>query len=121
MKYKGEETIKEITKFIHEMLILGLSDAEFWKYCSIHHIATRLDVHRDTIYDWMKKYPEVSDAIKRWEELRNSKFLELRKKDGAWIFLAKNWLGMRDQQGMEHTGSVDIKYISHIPKSEKKE
>lgn len=76
----------------------------FWKHCSVHHIACLLDISRETIYAWQKKYPEFSDTIKRWEEKRNALFLELKVKQGAWIFLAKNWLSMTDKQELEHTG-----------------
>ena len=99
MKY-SEETIPKLEKFIGEMS----AGADFWKYCSVHHIAVLLDVSRETIYAWQKKYPEFSYTIKRWEEKRNALFLELRQKQGAWIFLAKNWLGMTDKQEIEHTG-----------------
>ena len=102
MKY-SEETIPKLEKFIGEMSG-GTSPTDFWKHSSIHHIAVLLDVSRETIYAWRKKYPEFSDTKKRWEEVRNARFLELTRKDGAWIFVAKNWLGMTDKQEIEHTG-----------------
>ena len=30
---------------------------------SVSEVATELGIHRDTIYDWAKKYPEFSDAL----------------------------------------------------------
>ena len=101
MKY-SEETIPKLEKFIGEMSVLTPQD--FWSHCSVHHIATLLDISRETVYAWQKKYPEFSDTIKRWEEKRNALFFQLGRKDGAWIFLAKNWLGMTDKQEIEHSG-----------------
>jgi hypothetical protein len=100
MKY-SDETISKLEVFTREM---SADPDNFWKHSSVHHIAVLLNVHRATIYKWQKEYPEFSDTIKRWEEKRNALFLELRRKDGAWIFLAKNWLGMIDEQKIEHSG-----------------
>jgi len=33
-------------------------------------------------------------------------FLELRQKSSAWIFLAKNWLEMTDEQSIKHSGEL---------------
>jgi len=99
MKY-NPDFIKKIEKFTKE---LTSDSSNFWKHCSIHHIACLLGVHRDTIYEWQKKFPEFSDTIKKWEEKRNACFLELRQKNASWIFLAKNWLGMSDKQEVQQT------------------
>jgi len=32
---------------------------------SITQIAYELDIHKDTLYEWKKKHPEFSDAIKK--------------------------------------------------------
>ena len=117
MKYKGQETISALEVFIDEMIPTPVN---FWKHCSVYHIACLLNVSRETVYAWRDKYPEFSDTIKEWESKRNALFLELNNKNGAWIFLAKNWLGMSDKQEMEHSGDVNIKYISHIPHPDKK-
>lgn len=100
MKY-SESLIVELDEFIDEMTA---EPSNFWKHCSVWHVALLLGVHRDTIYDWREKYPRFSDTIKRWEIKRNALFLELKKKDSAWIFIAKNWLAMTDKQEIEHSG-----------------
>ena len=120
MKYQGDETIKKVADFTAEMTA---DPSDFWKHCSVHHIACLLDVHRDTIYEWQRSHPEFSDAIKRWEEKRNALFLELKLKNGAWIFLAKNWLEMTDRQEIEHGGSLktDNKLIVEVVEVKKSE
>lgn len=107
MKYQGDETIKLVEDFTSEMTA---EPSNFWKHCSIHHIACLLGTHRDTIYDWEKKHDGFSDTIKSWRERRNALFLELKAKHAAWIFLAKNWLGMTDKQNVEQSGEVNIKW-----------
>ena len=97
MKY-SESVIVELDEFIDEMTD---DPSVFWMHCSVHHVALLFGVHRDTIYDWRNNYPRFSDTIKRWETKRNALFLQLKKKDSAWIFIAKNWLDMRDTQHID--------------------
>lgn len=94
-KYKEKKTIRAVEKFIQEMNLKN-----FFESCGIEHVALLLGVCRDTIYEWAKIYPEFSDTIKKWETKRNALFyvLSMKMGTGAWIFLAKNWLGMRDEQ-----------------------
>jgi len=106
MKYKGQETISTLEVFIDEMDAVPVN---FWQHCSVHHIAVLLDIRRETIYDWRNKFPEFSNTIKKWEEKRDALFLELKNKNGAWIFLAKNWLGMTDKQEVDSNVSGGLK------------
>jgi len=117
MKYNSSH-IQTLATFINDM-----NTSNFWKHSSVHHIACLLGVCRDTIYEWQKQYPEFSDTIKRWEEKRNALFLELKLKNGAWIFLAKNWLEMTDRQEIEHGGSLktDNKLIVEVVEVKKSE
>jgi hypothetical protein len=107
MKY-NLELIPKLEAFIAEM-----DESNFWKHCSIHHIACLLDVHRTTIWRWSEDEDkaEFATLIKKWEEKRNALFLEIKRKDVAWIFLAKNWLEMRDRQETEHNfpGELRVK------------
>jgi hypothetical protein len=34
---------------------------------------------------------------------------------GVLIFLAKNWLGMTDRQGIDHSGNILVRYVSRVP------
>ena len=101
MKYEHERTVAILNRFIDEMTA---DPSNFWEHCSVWHVALLLDVHRDTIYDWRDKHPDFSDTLKRWETKRNALYLQLKKKDSAWIFIAKNWLAMTDLQKIEHSG-----------------
>jgi len=106
-KYKGEETIHAV-----ESIIEMMSLEKFFSFCGIEQIAIALGVCRDTIYEWCKKYDEFSDTIRAWETKRNALFYNLvpskQVSPSSWIFLSKNWLGMKDNQAQEHSGGIAL-------------
>lgn len=69
-------------------------------------LAGALEVHRDTLYEWCKKYPEFSDTIKRgeamsllhWEEVGLDGMMGKIKGFNAsiWIFTMKSRFGWSD-------------------------
>ena len=92
--------------------------AEDWlgRKHSTESLGSQLDCHKDTIYEWKKVHPAFSDAIKRGEAKRAAK-LENDLVNGqhqgktynaaVGIFLAKNWLGMRDEPKEDSTARND--------------
>jgi len=102
MKY-SPECIKKLEAFTAEMTV---TPASFWSHSSVHHIACLFGVCTRTVYNWRDANPAFLHAIKRWETKRNALFLEQRVKQGAWIFVAKNWLGMKDTQEIELPGGI---------------
>lgn len=117
-KYKGTNTIEKIEAIIADMTL-----ETFFSWCGVEHIAAFLDVCRDTIYEWRSKHKEFEVVMKKWETRRNGLFysLCLRLAPGVWIFLAKNWLGLKDKFDFEGAMTSDIyQYISHIPPPKKK-
>ena len=44
---------------------------------SLTQIAARFDVHRDTLYEWGRKHPEFSDAMKKGRILMENWYSEL--------------------------------------------
>lgn len=118
-KYLGELTCELV-----EDLANVITYRNFFSYCSVEHVAEILSVSRDTIYEWTTKYPEFSKIMDRWEQKRNSVFYEFvvdrDMKPGVWIFLAKNWLGMKDEQITSLLAKEErVQYISHIPDPQK--
>ena len=91
-------------------LVEAMTAEKFFDFCSIDHIAYALSVHKDTIYEWAKKYDDFSEAIKAFETKRNMLFyrfvISSQIQPAKWIFLAKNWLGLRDDQHVQHSGEV---------------
>lgn len=91
---------ERVLAFMDEMTVDG-----FDRHCSLHHIAMLLGVCTDSVREYIKQYPEFSDAIKRWETKRNALHYEVKRmSDARWIFLKKNWEGMSDKQEVAHTG-----------------
>jgi hypothetical protein len=61
-------------------------------------------ISEDSITRWKDEHPEFADALKKGEAAKNIKLLQamftnaIEKMNPAiQIFLAKNWLGMKDQ------------------------
>ena len=112
-KYQGTKTIRKV-----EALISAMTAEKFFDFCSIDHIAYALSVHRDTIYEWQGKHPEFSDVIKTWEARRNVLFYKLivspQVKPALWIWLSKQWLGMKDYIDTAHSGELGIKPLQII-------
>lgn len=70
--------------------------------------ACHIGVHRDTLHEWTKVYPEFSDAVKR-AKAHQERILVANGLCGLYsgpfgIFTAKNVLGWRDKTELEHTG-----------------
>lgn len=113
-KYKGEESIRIVEEITDRMTF-----KDFFSTCGLEHLAAALGTHREILWEWRKKYRDLDNAVKKWESKRNSLFygLSMRMQPGVWVFLAKNWLGMKDTQ--EHTiggGSKPVK-IRIVPAS----
>lgn len=103
----------------------AMTHKQFFEWCSVEHVAQALGVHRDTLNLWRSKHAEFEDAMERWTLKRDTLFYLFCRvlQPGVWIFLAKNWLGMRDQHFVESTTKETIKFVSKFPvlKSKPKE
>jgi hypothetical protein len=83
-------------------------------------------VSEDTITDWKAKYPDFSDAIKKGEATRNLSLLKNMKENAdkgnpaVQIFLAKNWLGMKDISDVALAGGEFPIKVTIVPHEWKK-
>lgn len=85
-KYK-----KQYCKDIIEFCKSGLKTIEMY--------ATHIDVHTDSLYEWAKKHPEFSVAIKKAKQINESEMMKLglmgasgqikNYRDATWIFWMK--------------------------------
>jgi len=58
-----------------------------------HHAAEAAGIHRDTLHDWTRRYPDVSDAIEKAEGMmvvRNVALIQTAATAGTWQAAA--WL-----------------------------
>lgn len=75
--------------------------------------AIKIGVHRDTLHEWSKKYPEFSDAYKRAKDFQEN-YIATNGMKGLVnpafaIFTAKNVLGWRDKLETSGNSEVNIK------------
>lgn len=94
-----EEHVQTIEKFTEEM-----NTGNFEQHCSVYHLAVKLDVCRDTIYEWKRQHEEFSYTIKKWEARRTALHFEKvgDYHPSIWIFRSKNWAKMSDKQEHKH-------------------
>ncbi len=79
------------------------------KGASIKEIGWALDVGYSTIYDWMNKYPEFSESIKKGRELSEGWWerqgrINLKKKDFGstlWFMNMRNRFGWNNNQDLD--------------------
>jgi hypothetical protein len=84
-------------------------------------LAGHLSICKDTLYEWIKKYPDFSDAIKEgasksqmfWEQLgMKGVFTDEKTKfaQAAWIFNMKARFGFSDVQHVETKQEIRLSY-----------
>lgn len=98
---------------------------------SIVEIAYELNVHRDTIYQWMKVHSEFSDIIKKgkdhseaWWTLQGKNNIHNKEFNSTlWYMNMKNRHGWKDKSETTHDVTVreEVKDIQEIRKLYKKD
>lgn len=82
--------------------------------CTIEEIALFAGIHRDTLYDWIKKDKELSDRI---EELRENPILKARTtlvnsldnpENAKWFLERKRRLEFSTKQEIEVKGQLSL-------------
>ncbi|MFA5377898.1 MAG: hypothetical protein WC455_19265 [Dehalococcoidia bacterium] len=104
-KYEGATTVAKIEALTE---YLRLNPTKYLELCTTDQLATALGVCRDTLNEWGRVHPELSDAIKKWTTTRNATLMKLAAAlpPAIWIFMTKNMLGWRDQTDVKHGGEV---------------
>jgi hypothetical protein len=104
-KYEGQATIDKVAAAAN---LLRTNPESFLSGCGVEQVADALGVCTDTVYEWKGKHPEFSDSIKSWTTARDAAFYKLAKTlpPAIWIFMAKNFMGWRDVQAVEHSGAI---------------
>lgn len=100
------------TKYKHEYCEMLKKHME--EGLSFESFSAVIGVHRDTLYEWGKKQPDFSDAIKKgrdglllfYERLGRSAMAGKIKDFNAtaFIWMTKNMLNWREKQNIEHSG-----------------
>jgi len=75
---------------------------------TLAHVAVALDVGKEAVLDWIKIYPEFSDAIKRGMERAEILWIDekvTKMPPVCWVFSMKNVFNWRDKTETEVTGA----------------
>lgn len=91
-KFDGNE--EYFCKEVEKLLTIGVCYRD---------IAWYMGISEDSLARWREKHPDFAEAIKRGEAAKRIALLTAmyqnaihRKQPSVQIFLAKNWLGMKD-------------------------
>ena len=111
-KYKKEIILPKIGQYLSQC------GREQTQLPTISGLAVFLGVHKDTIYEWAKHYPEISDSIKKIAEKQRAQLID----DGLYggkevnasmaIFLLKALHGLKDS-----SPQVAIQFNNFIKKT----
>lgn len=94
------------------------------------HIANGLDVHMDTLYDWSKKHPEFSLALKKARQILESRWIDMgtemmidsqNKSAAIWVFMMKNLCKWRDKADEEYQSEAEAKVTAEAKQRTREE
>lgn len=81
---------------------------------SMHEVALDLDVHIDTIYEWIKVHPKFSEAIKKgkafsegwWKKKGRDSLNDNTFSPALWYMNMKNRFHWRDKHEVQSTVTI---------------
>lgn len=85
---------------------------------SMHEFAREIEVHIDTLYEWMKVHEEFSEAVKKGKSFSQGWWMGIARRSlftnnfnhVLWYMNMKNRFGWRDKQEVEHTGGITVSF-----------
>lgn len=80
-------------------------------------VAYLLKISKETLYQWVKEYPEFSDAIKKgvnfaegWWKINGTQNIDNKDFNSTlWYMNMKNRFGWADKQETSHSGEVSFR------------
>jgi len=85
---------------------------------TIEDLANYLGIHKDTIYDWEKKYPEFSDVITRVRQEQASRLINNGLSGSYNPVITKlilNKHGYVEKQEVDQKLTGDVSFINKVP------
>ena len=95
---------------------------------SVAEVCAKLGIWKDTFYNWVKEYPDFSDAYKKGLELSEAWWVELGRKGSegkkriqpaTWIFNMKNRFKWTDRIDASITGDMTVGTTNITPEERK--
>jgi len=86
---------------------------------TIEDLANYLGIHKDTIYDWEKKYPEFSDVITRVRQEQASRLINNGLSGSYNPVITKlilNKHGYVEKQEVDQKLTGDVSFINKVPR-----
>lgn len=107
------------SKYINSVDEFVKQKVEVGEIPTVEGFSVSLGHHKDTIYEWIKKYPKFSDAIKKLlsyqAQMLQTNGLSQKYNPTMAIFLLKNNHGFKDKTEIDTTSKgeriVGINYI----------
>lgn len=89
---------------------------------NIAGLARRLKVDRETLYEWAKVHPEFSNTLNKCRSME-ADILVTNGLKGLYsqpfaIMAAKNIIGWRDKQDVEHSGGITVSFHQSLKQDE---
>lgn len=86
---------------------------------SIAEVAYLLNVHRDSLNEWQRKYPDFSDALKKGQQFSEGWWLITGRlnvqnsffNSGLWYMNMKNRFGWKDRTESNHNINVSHEHL----------
>lgn len=114
-KHAGGRPSKYDPQFVIEVdKYLATTGKEQMHLPKIESFAKWLGVHKDTLYEWAKKYPEFSDALNaimlsQAEQLIDDGIYGGKEVNSTIVkLLLQNNHGMKERSEVEQTGTMEI-------------
>lgn len=118
IEYFSEPPYREVMKTVVTKMgdVVEVPTTEATDFKSLAGFAILIGTHRDTLHEWVKTYPDFSDAYKRAKEYQEH-FLATNGNKGLInpsfsIFTAKNVLNWRDKRDIELSPEKPLEKLS---------
>lgn len=122
-KHAGGRPSKYDPQFINEVdRYLRTTGKEQMHLPKVESFAIWIGVHKDTLYEWAKHYPEFSDALGKIMERQAEQLIDDGIYGGKEVnstivkLLLQNNHGMKERSEVEQTGTMEINVNDFLTK-----
>jgi len=112
----------------YSLKLCELLPAMFANGESVLEVCAELGIHKDTFFEWVKKYPDFSDSYKKGLELSEAWWTRLGRigstgklsiQPATWIFNMKNRFKWTDRQELNVPDGLQVNVTNLTPEERK--